>query len=177
MGILLKSQYVVKYANAENKLALVNSPTKLYIGPYLQTSTNGLISGESRSTQGPHLVSLEEPKLQKGGVDFIPYDRLNPTTKKKTTKADPYPERVTPTKSSYINSYFIRYFFLDNRTKIFTEVSKSQKPKVDSNIFTLYSVVWILSPTLGPKVNKKIITQLKKLGSLKISPYDHIKNK
>lgn len=175
MGILLKSQYVVKHATSESRLALIHSPTVPYIGPYLSTTLGRLISGDSRNNRGPDLTLLIEPSEQKGGIEFLPYDRLKSSIKAKITKPDPYPELNFPTKSDYDKLFFIRHFCLDNRTRIFVEISKSQKRNVDPNIYTLYSIKWNLSPTLGYKYNKKITSRLKKIGFIKITPYDYIK--
>jgi hypothetical protein len=177
MGILLKSQYTIKQATAEDRLALANTPTKIYMGKYLDTVFEQKIEGDSIKNQGVHLVPLEEPNEQKGGIEFLPYDKLKPLIKKETTKSDPILERISPTSSDYSKAYFIRYFCLDNRIKVFTEISKNQSSYVDLHIYSLYPIKWNLSPTLGPKTNKKTVTRLKKLGSLKISSYDHIKDK
>ena len=152
----------------------MGSPTVLYIGPYLNTTTGLLISGDSRSNMGQDLILLEKPNKQKGGVEFLPYDRLKESIKKTVNKPDPFPERNPPTESDYLKLSFLRHFCLDNRTKIFIEITKSQKNSVDPNIYTLYSVKWSLSPTLGYKINKKTTSRLKKFGSIKITPYDYI---
>jgi len=175
MGILLKSQYVIKHATAEDNLALITSPTKLYIGSYLETVFNTKISGDSFKTRGPNLVSFNPPKEQKGGVEFIPYDSLKPSIKKATTRKSPISSKTLPNSSDYSLGKFTRYFFLDNRTKVFIETSSVMTTSIDINIYSLHEITWSLSPTLGPKINKKTVTRLKKLGSIKINPYDHIK--
>ena len=173
MGILLKSQYVIKHATAEDKLALSVSSTKVYIGPYIETVFKKRISGTD--LRNPELVDLNNPEEQKGGMEFLPYDRLKAGIKLQTLKNSPTPSINKPTPNNYSSGAFTRTFFLDNRTKIFIETTPNLTPTIDTNIYSLYTITWSLSPTLGPKINKKTVTRLKKLGSIKINPYDHIK--
>lgn len=172
MKMLLKSQYVIKHATAEDKLALSVSPTKIYIGPYMETVFGEKISGIKLGN--PELVNLTDPKEQRGGIEFLPYDRLKVGIKEETLKNSPIPSINKPTQSNYTSGAFTRIFFLDNRTKTFIETKLNLSTTIDTNIYSPYYIAWSLSPTLGPKINQKTITRLKKLGSIKINPYDHI---
>ena len=172
MGILLKSQYIIKHATAEDKLALPTLSTTPYIGPYIETVFGQKISGTN--IKNPALIPLEEPKKQKGGIEFLPYDRLKAGIKLEVIKNSPIPSINKPTQSNYTSGAFTRIFFLDNRTKTFIETKPNLNIAIDTNIYSLYTTTWSLSPTLGPKINQKTVIRLKKLGSIKINPYDHI---
>lgn len=173
MGVLLKSQYTLKHANNSDKLALNSSPTIPYIGPYIATVFNTNYKGDSIRNKGEALTTLVTPTDQKGGLKFLPYDRMKPEIKKSSDLREPINTLNPPTQSQLEKGSMVRYFFLDQRTKTFIETNKQNfnSANIDRNIFTPYQFPWLLS---NGGFNKKTVTQFKKLGSIKISPYDYI---
>lgn len=171
MGILLKSQYTIKNSNGE--LAKSSSPTTPYIGPYLDTVFGTKIEGNSRTNLGENLVELQAEVNQEEQPQLF-YDTLKPEVEQQTNLREPYPGKERPTDKQRENQQFIRYFFLDKRSKNFIETTKAEYDKqgeIDTVLYTPYQVIWSLQ---DGKINELRIKPLKKLGNLNVDPYDYI---
>jgi len=175
MGILLKSQYTIEQASGDTGLARISTPNIHYIGPYLKTVSGELYVGDSIRTKGEPLVSRSSPQDQKGGPQFLPYDRLRSDISTEADKRSPYPGKTTPTQKQIENGGFTRYFFLDTRTNTFMEVTHNEfknVKKIDIMTYKPHTIDWFIK---YPQFNIKNLDVLKKLGSINISPYEYVK--
>lgn len=174
MDILLKSQYTIKSASPEDKLALITSPNQIYTGPYMDTIYNTKYSGTSRNILGPELISLISPIDEKSQNNTL-YDILKPSMRIETLKRNPRPGKNKPTEAPL----FTRYFFLDSRTKVFIESNKTEVNNliyIDTNIFLPFFVNWYTHPEWGMGKNIITVNSLKRQGKIKISPGDFVQN-
>ena len=173
MGVLLKSQYQLKNANKDDRLARPSTPSTPYIGPYIRTIYGSNYMGDSIKNKGVQLVELKEENFEKESTDDkSPYKYLNPESNKETELRSPVNSQPQFTKSEVKEGNFFRYFFLDNRTKTFIETNKKEYQNsalIDTNIFVPYSFVWYFN-RLG--MNIKTVKRLKKLGSISINAYE-----
>jgi hypothetical protein len=174
MGILLKSQYNIKYAANEDSLAKISDPSVPYIGPYINTIFGKKYVGDSLLNKGEHLVNLVYPEAQKAGEDFFPYDRLKSDIANEANKREPIIGKNLPQTKDYKRGFFFRYFSRDLRTKLIIETTKEEydSTQIDSNIFDKISVEWNLNPLSN--LNKKTVNDLQKRGRVNISPYDYV---
>jgi len=175
MGILLKSQYTIKNSTSEENLAKTNTPNIPYIGPYIDTIFGKKYVGDSIMNKGVQLVPLSYPKKQKSGEKFFPYDRLKPLLAENADKRDPIVGKNLPQKNDYNKGTFFRYFYIDLRTRIIIEVNNEEYNNdglIDTMIFQKISIKWNLKSLSNQ--NNTTVKNLKKLGSIKISPYDYV---
>lgn len=175
MGVLLKSQYNIKYANASDGLALKSTPFTPYIGSYIETIFGDRIQGNSILNQGENIYRLKVPKqTQKGGEEFYPYDRLKSKIKQESDKREPRASKPQNLNIDPNKKTFQRYFFLDKRINLWIEVDKKEFNKqnvIDTNIFFPYKITWSL---LYPQRNQKIVENMQKLGSINLSIYEFV---
>ena len=101
MGILLKSQYQIKQATSLDELARLSTPTIPYIGPYISTVFGTNYVGDSIRNKSETLIRLVKPKDQKGGEEFLPYDRMKPQIAESSDLREPIntPNPPTPLRS------------------------------------------------------------------------------
>ena len=96
-----------------------------------------------------------------------------PNADQKTELRSPINRKPQFTQSDVKKGYFYRFFFLDQRTKTFIESNKKdydQSDQIDGVIFRGYRFRWYFNQ-LGININT--VKALKKLGSIKISPYEY----
>lgn len=176
MGILLKSQYIIKHADYKDSLALKSNVKDIYIGPYLDTIYNQKIAGSSPLDLKEELVPYlsEDTPPQFISSTFTKYSALKRDIQKTVIKRNPSPSKPIPTDEDYKKGYFNRYLFLDYRYGVFIETSKGEfdnKSQIDTLTFTPYVIKWDLITALR---NSLTLTPLKQLGSLNTLPYDYI---
>lgn len=176
MGILLKSQYIIKYADYRDNLALKSNVKDIYIGPYLDTIYNQKIAGSSPLNLKEELVPYlpEDSPPQFISPTFTKYSELKRDIQKTVIKRKPIPTKPIPTDEDYKKGYFNRYLFLDYRYGVFIETSKEEfenKSQIDTLTFIPYMIKWDLVTDLK---NSLTLTSLEQLGSLNTSPYDYI---
>ena len=172
MGILLKSQYTVKYTNGEE---LITPQGKVYRGLYIYTVQGKLYAGYSADTKGIQLFPITKDLIQGGGDEFIPYDTLKPKIYKSTHLRDPIATKPSPTKGDESRGIFVRYFFLDLRTKTFSETSKEEYQKrveIDPNTYKFYKLGWWIN-SLYQERNIKELKSLEKLGNITLDAYEY----
>ena len=172
MGILLKSQYTVRYTNGEE---FTTAEGRVYRGFYIYTVKGKMYAGNSTTTKGPQLFPITKDLIQGGGDEFIPYDTLKPKIYKSTHLRDPIATKPSPTKGDESRGIFVRYFFLDLRTKTFSETSKEEYQKraeVDSNIYKFYKLGWWIN-SLYQERNSKELKTLEKLGNIALDIYEY----
>ena len=83
--------------------------------------------------------------------------------------------KPSPTEGDIKKGMFIRYFFLDIRTKNFSETSKEEYQKrteVDPNIFKFYKIGWWITSVYQER-NSKEIKSLEKLGNITLEAYEY----
>jgi hypothetical protein len=175
MGVLTKSQYKLKHANALDRLAKVSSPTILYVGPYIATVFGVNYVGDSIRNKGEALVKLATNTTSKNGPSpsKAPYQYLNPRSNDITELRSPVNHIPKFTPADVKKGYFYRYFFIDNRIKSFIETNKEEFNKssqIDTIIFPGYKFRWYFT---NPGMNVNTVKYLKKLGSINISAYQY----
>ena len=70
---------------------------------------------------------------------------------------------------------FIRYFFLDTRTKTFSETSKEEYQKrteIDPNTYKFYKLGWWIN-ALYQERNSKGVKSLEKRGNIALDIYEY----
>lgn len=172
MGILLKSQYTVRYTNGAE---LITPQGKVYRGIYMYTVKGKMYAGDSANTKGTQLFPITKDSFQSGGGEFIPYDNLKPKIYKTTHLRDPIATKPSPTEGDIKKGMFVRYFFLDIRTKNFSETSKEEYQKrteIDCNIFKFYKIGWWITSVYQER-NSMEIKSLEKLGNIALDIYEY----
>jgi len=170
MGVLLKSQYKTRFTNGGE---LRTQKGHNFRGYYIHTTNGKFFEGSSAQDQGARLY----PKgpSQKGGATFTPYDALKPKIHAITQLRDPVSTKPSPTASETKKGMFIRYFFIDIRTKNFSETSKEEYQKraeIDLNIFKFYKIGWWIN-SLYQDRNSNSLKSLEKLGHITLDIYEY----
>ena len=172
MGILLKSQYTVKYTNGEE---LIDSKNRTYRGYYIYTVKKEMYKGYSAQSKGERLFPLETKPVQGGGISFEPYDYLKPKIYKSTHLRDPIATKPFPTSKEVEVGMFTRYFFLDMRTRNFSETSKDEfnkRTKIDPNIYKFHKIGWWIDSIYQDR-NIKTVKSLEKRGNITLDIYEY----
>lgn len=172
--MLLKSQYIIRSSTPSDNLALSSSPTKIYVGPYMDTIYGTKIAGDDRINPGEVLTKYTPP-VSNPKSNENSYNTLRSDIKSQVSKRAPIAGIPRNTNSLI----FTRYFFLDTRTKVFIESNESEVPYlnlIDINTYVPYFKLWYTSSKYGVQKNTNTVAELRKIGILKASPGEFVQN-